>query len=347
MNFGMAEGGGGEAQGERQRAPWKTAVGVLAVVAVTAFLKWSASVALPVVYALMIMALLHPLKVWLGRRMPKIVAVALCVLVFIGGAVAFGAALASSADGVEDGLEPYEGRLDDLYQQGKNLLPISGSDNGGPPSAWIEKALGFAASGAFTFAGGFVLVVAFVGLGLSEAETLAARLRDEARSGRALRTASRIARNIRQYLFARTIVGAATGVLVGLSTWALGLQLAFVWGLSTFLLNYIPTLGSIVAVVPPALFAFVQFEEPTRAAFTLGIVGGVQVIMGTYVDPLVEGRFVSLSAFVVLLSVVFWGWLWGIPGSFVGVPMTLALVLWADEYDTQRWLYDLTAGKHV
>ena len=125
---------------------------------------------------------------------------------------------------------------------------------------------------------------------------------------------------------------------------SLGLQLAFVWGVTTFLLNYIPTLGSIVAVLPPAVFALVQFDDPTRAALTFSAVTALQVITGSYVDPLVEGRFVSLSPFVVLFSVVFWGWLWGIPGSFVGVPMTLAVVIWADEFDTHRWLYDLTAG---
>ncbi len=338
-----------EVDGEVQAAApprWQKAVQVVAVVAVIAVLKWIAPVAIPVVFALMIIALLAPLKQWLSQRMPQGVAVGLCLLVFVAGAAGFGWTLAETADAVEDGFDAHRDNVDAWYQKARKALHIAdnGPDQGEDTVRWFRQGLKLAAGGAFSFLGGFVLVLAFLGLGLLEARVLRERLEQTSRAKPALQALARIARNIRQYLFARTVVGLATGLLVGLVTWALGLELAFVWGLSTFLLNYIPTLGSIVAVLPPALFALLQFNDLPRAAVTFGAVTALQVVMGSYVDPLVEGRFVSLSAFVVLLSVVFWGWLWGIPGSFVGVPMTLALVIWADEFNVSRWLYTLTAG---
>lgn len=118
----------------------------------------------------------------------------------------------------------------------------------------------------------------------------------------------------------------------------IGLDFAIIWGIVTFLMNYIPTIGSVLSVIPPALFAALQFDGVTMPLVVLGGLSALQLVMGNYVDPLISGHYVSLPPFVVLFSVVFWGWLWGIPGAFLGVPITVGVVIVAEHFAATRWI---------
>lgn len=166
--------------------------------------------------------------------------------------------------------------------------------------------------------------------------------RDKLRGGsggpsgdRMLDAFDRMAHKFQRYV----LVQGFTSVLTGALTWGwcalLGLELAFLWGLVAFAFNFVPTVGSILAVVPPTLFAL-GFGGPLVA---LGVFGGlavIQLVLGNFVDPALQGQAVDLVPVVVLLSVVFWSWLWGIGGAIIAVPMTLALVLVFDEFDGTR-----------
>jgi predicted PurR-regulated permease PerM len=98
-----------------------------------------------------------------------------------------------------------------------------------------------------------------------------------------------------------------------------------------------------VAVIPPVLFGLVQFQSIPMALLVLLGVGGVQLIMGQYIDPLLQGKYLALSPLVVLLSVTFWGWLWGIGGAFLGVPLTIGVVITCRRFARTRWIATLLA----
>lgn len=187
---------------------------------------------------------------------------------------------------------------------------------------------------------GSVLALAFFALALLEVTRFRRKLaflsgRGSAESWRG--PTRRIALAFQKYVLVRTGVGLVTGLASGLYAWAVGLELAVVWGMLNFLLNYIPTLGSIVAVVPPTLFALA--EHGTGMALLVGAgIGAIQLVMGNWVDPLVQGRALRLSPLVVLISVTFWGWVWGIAGAFLGIPLTVALVVAAGEFESTRWV---------
>jgi len=138
-----------------------------------------------------------------------------------------------------------------------------------------------------------------------------------------------------RYFLVQAFSSVVTGVLTGLYCWLLGLEFALVWGLLAGVLNFVPTIGSIIAVLPPTLFAL-AFGGLGTAALTLVGLGAIQLIMGNVVDPVLQGSALELSKTVVLLSVVFWGWLWGIGGAFIAVPMTTAVVLLLDEFEATR-----------
>ncbi len=119
----------------------------------------------------------------------------------------------------------------------------------------------------------------------------------------------------------RTVAGLVTGTIVTLECLWLGIELAVVWGLANFLLNYIPTVGSVVASFLPPAYVLMQGESPTRALLVLAVVGGTQVVLGTFIDPLIQDKFLKLSALTIFVAVIAFGWIWGPWGALIGVPL--------------------------
>jgi AI-2 transport protein TqsA len=134
-----------------------------------------------------------------------------------------------------------------------------------------------------------------------------------------------VTRQFQTFFFTKTLVSLLTGVVTALFTYAMGIDFPFIWGTLAFLLNYIPNIGSMISVVPPVLVALVQFEAPGRA-FAAGIgLTTIQMVIGNFIDPRAMGRSLSLSPFVVFASMIFWGWMWGLPGIFLSVPLTILI----------------------
>jgi predicted PurR-regulated permease PerM len=132
-----------------------------------------------------------------------------------------------------------------------------------------------------------------------------------------------------------------------LLTLAFGLDLWMLWGLLAFLLEFVPTIGSVLAVIPPALYAAVQFDGLARPLGLTLALTVMQLFLGNYVDPKIEGRMLSLSPFVVLASIVLWAWVWGAAGALLGVPLTIAVTTIARHFDGTRWLWALlTTPQH-
>jgi len=134
----------------------------------------------------------------------------------------------------------------------------------------------------------------------------------------------KIVREILQYLWIKTLASVATGVFVGVGAWIIGVDFPVLWGLLTFALNYIPTIGSILAAVPSVLLALVQLGWGAAAAF-LGVTVAANVIFGNIVEPMFMGKKLGLSTLVVTLALVFWGWLWGPIGMLLSVPLTMVV----------------------
>lgn len=201
-----------------------------------------------------------------------------------------------------------------------------GSESGGSAAAGVIRR---AASGLTGALGGLLLALGFCALGLTEAgaarRRLARAVPDRA-TPEVLRTVDEAAAAFRRYAWVKTLTSAITGLATGLASLAFGLPLAWVWGFLAFLLEYVPSVGSVIAVLPPTLMALADGGPAHALAVFLGI-GALQVFLGNVVDPKLEGRFMAVSPFVVLLSIVVWGWLWGPAGALLAVPMTVAAVI--------------------
>jgi predicted PurR-regulated permease PerM len=146
-----------------------------------------------------------------------------------------------------------------------------------------------------------------------------------------------IVREILQYLWIKTLVSVATGVFVGVGAWIIGVDFPVLWGLLTFALNYIPTIGSILAAVPSVLLALVQLGWGSAAAF-LGVTVAANVIFGNIVEPMFMGKKLGLSTLVVTLALVFWGWLWGPIGMLLSVPLTMMMKIVVLHIPDMSWV---------
>lgn len=143
--------------------------------------------------------------------------------------------------------------------------------------------------------------------------------------------------DVQRYLFIKTCVSLVTGVLVGAWCYLLGLDFALMWGLLAFLLNYIPTIGSILAAIPPILLALVQLGFLPAVGIAVGYIV-VNICLGNLLEPRLLGRSLGLSPLVVFLSLLFWGWLWGPAGMLICVPMTVIAKLVLESHDDTRWI---------
>jgi AI-2 transport protein TqsA len=136
-----------------------------------------------------------------------------------------------------------------------------------------------------------------------------------------------IGHSIRRYVLIKTIVSTLTGLLTYGLLSLLGLDFAETWGLLAFFLNFIPNIGSIVAAALPILAGMVQFEDWTPVVIIFFGLGGLQFVIGNILEPLLMGRTLNLSSFVIILSLTFWGAIWGIVGMFLAVPIMVMIMI--------------------
>jgi predicted PurR-regulated permease PerM len=149
---------------------------------------------------------------------------------------------------------------------------------------------------------------------------------------------AQVMESMQYYLIIKTRINAITGLFIGVALWLIGLDFAILWGFVAFLLNYVPNFGSIIAAVPAVILAFVQFGPSWQLLVIIGIYLGVNLLVGYVIEPKMMGSGLGLSALVVLIAVIFWGWILGPIGLILSVPITVALKIFMQSYPGSRWL---------
>lgn len=124
------------------------------------------------------------------------------------------------------------------------------------------------------------------------------------------------------YIKVKTVVSVMTGLGIGLVSWAFGIKYALLWGLLAFILNYIPYLGSLIAIIPPLLLGLLHAGSISEVVFLYLALQAVQLVMGSMVEPKITGNSLSINTVTVLFSLVFWGYMWNVAGMLLAVPLT-------------------------
>jgi len=231
----------------------------------------------------------------------------------------------------------YENRIKVIYEWAAGLFAIE-VDNASSiwQNLWDQEAIrnfvrDFTISFSnivFRFTSAAVLVVLFMVFLLMEASFFKEKLlyAFEGRIKQIDRIGNDIIDQVSRYLGAKFLFSLANGIIYAVGFSLVGLEFAVVWGVIQFLLNFIPTLGSIAAGVVISLFALIQFwPEPSPIIIVVAIILGVNLILSNLLDPKIIGEHVGISPLVILVSLSIWGYIWGFAGMLLAVPMTVII----------------------
>lgn len=328
-----------------ERATIKTAhvrlmIGMATIVAAIAavwFLKAASFVTMPLAAAFFLTILVRPIHVLLNRRLPKkigwfslpITALAMLAVLAIGLGLLWLCAML-----IIDAAPRYADEFNLLLRDMQQYAESHGIDLGGQLSASLglsDRLVNVMTTviSSLTYIIGMLSLIFFLSILLlvewDEIQRRARQTISDSSSKGAVDTLNAVASKIRKYLIVRTAISALTGLVAWLTLYLLDIDLALLWGVIIFLLNYIPNIGSIISIIPPALFAAVQ-HDIWWAILTWAALGAIQLSIGNYIDPRVEARTLQVSSLLVLISIILWGWIWGVPGMILAVPMTITLI---------------------
>ena len=318
---------------------------IAAFVIIVAGMRAASGLFVPFLLSVFIAVISFPLLDWLHERgIPRWLA----LLIVIFGVASVGLAMSmvvnSSISDFSESLPGYQAKLRD--QTGTLLtwlsnhgikLPRDGLQSMFDPAASIGLASRLLLSINSMLSNAFLilLTVSFI---LLEAwnipEKLKIALPD---SNRSLQYMGNLSANVRKYIGIKAIVSLATGVVIGLWLLVLGIDFALLWGLLACLLNFVPTVGSIIAGVPAVLLALIQGGPGLAAATAAGYLA-TNLVMGNIIEPKVMGRGLGLSALVIFLSLIFWGWVFGPIGMLLSVPLTMIAKVALEAGESTRWM---------
>ena len=320
----------------------------LACVVVIVFgLRAAAPILLPAALALFLAVLSLPVMVWLRRhRVPKASAIVIPVLLnvaVVGLLITFAS---QSVSQLQRELPTYLNTLTQLQAAWlqavevrtdlvlTDYLTLDLID----PGAVIGFARGAVGRIAQLLSMTFLvfLIMAFM---LSEATVFPAKFKFLTRnSDFEDDRLEKVVSEVQTYLGIKTVISLATGLILGTWAYAMGLDFPVLLGLTAFLLNYIPTVGSIIAAIPAVLLSVILYGTLGHALLvSLGYVT-VNTVFGNIIEPNLMGRRLGLSTLVVMLSLLFWGWAWGPLGALLSVPLTVIVKIWLENTTDLRWV---------
>jgi predicted PurR-regulated permease PerM len=285
-----------------------------------------------------------------GRQVPRWLAHLLGILLIFSGVGIIALILAGQTDEVVAAVPRYSDRFEDVFA---GLVALVGQGNADALreavgrtdiSGWAVGAVGTAGG----FLSGLFLVMLYVPFLMAERgpmlKKVAIAAPDE-QTGRELRhLAASIALGLQRYVGVKTFVSVLTGLFSYAVMKPLGLDFAETWAVLAFALNFIPSIGSILGVVLPALVALLQFDTLTPFLIIVLGCGTVQFSIGNILEPALTGRTLNISSFLVILSLTFWTAVWGVAGALLSVPITVCMLIVVSHVPSLRWLAVLMSG---
>jgi AI-2 transport protein TqsA len=320
-------------------------VAAAALVIIVMGLRMAASILVPFALALFLAILSLPLLLWLQTRgLPRPLAVLATLLVNLAVLGTFVLVISSSVNEFRLALPRYavlfQERMDQLMERlqemGVPMLPQL-QDGLFTPEALFDIAGGIFRGLASLVTAAFVVFIIMIFI-LAEASAFPAKLRlvlGDRRSD--LSRYRRVLSEVQQYVGIKTAVSLATGTLVGLWVWMLGLDFPLFWALLAFLFNYVPNVGSIIAALPAMLLAAIQLGVGPALVVGVGYLA-INIVLGNFVEPMLMGRRLGLSTLVVILSLLFWGWTWGPVGMLLSLPLTMIVKIMLENTSDLRWV---------
>jgi predicted PurR-regulated permease PerM len=318
-------------------------------------LKDSSAILLPFVFAIFLTFLLNPIIDYFDKlRIPRVLSIILTSIMVLLLIVVIGSIVKDSFDSFALEFPKYEKRIDSLTDDVLELLHIKREDIPGnsltglsPQIAAvldnfsITNLLGNLVSSISNLLSNAVLVLIVLLFLLVGRHTLLKKIKvafHDTTSAKIASIITNINEQIQKYLVAKTVISLITAILTMIVLYLFDLEFVAIWGLLTFLLNFIPSIGSIIATVLPLIFALVQFDSIAAVAWLGLCLFAVQFTVGNIVEPKIMGKQVNLSPVMIMFALIFWGWQWGIIGMLLAVPLTVLIKIILDNIPKLRFI---------
>lgn len=318
-------------------------IGIAALFIILAGLKAASAIATPILLGFFISIILAPpLTIMTKKGIPASLAILFLILLLLVISSLFVVFVGSSIDTFSNQLPIYQKNLQEktlellpyLKQMGipvtqEQFLQVFNTSVIFRWTSYLITGVGNTLKDAFVV----LLVVVFV---LMETAQFANKLKI-AKTESSLQKTGHFIGQVNQYLLIKTSASLVTGFLVTIALMFLGVDFPILWGILAFVMNFIPTIGSIIAAVPPVILSLVQFDWQIALAVVI-IYLAVNTIIGNFLEPRYMGKGLGLSPLVVFLSLIIWGYIFGLVGMFLSIPLTMIVKIALEQSPTTQWL---------
>ncbi|MGB1231766.1 MAG: AI-2E family transporter [Winogradskyella sp.] len=316
-------------------------------------LKILSFIFIPLIFSMFIALLFLPLMRWLGRKkVPKFVSI-IIVLLLVSVGLKIGIeliqlsskeVLASNSgffEKAEIKLATLKTYLVENYginlQQDKNLIAgFFQKENIGSTLGFLNK-----------FLTTVLMTVFFVVLWLAESINVHKLLNITLLKQKhtSIKAFMKIEKDLIKFIKVKFLVSALTGLFTGLMCVFFDVSFPIFWGLFAFAINFVQMVGSFITVILLSIFAFVELEPTSTLLFFILSITGVQVVFGAILEPIFMGKSFSINIITVLVMLMFWGFLWGIPGLIMAIPITVFIKIILEQFPSTKLVASLLSGK--
>ncbi len=314
-------------------------------VIIVAGMKAAESIIVPFLLSLFISIIALPPFLWLQeKKIPRGIALVVIILAFLGFIFLIGILIGTSVNDFLIKLPVYEQKLQSQTQVViawlveheliESDFQISSSFNPSVIFTLVGDTLNQVSN---LFTNGFLILLTVIFIMLEEVSIPVKVKKMVANPEESLKRIQAVTYNINKYIAIKTVISLVTGLLVYFFLLIIGIDYPLLWGVLAFALNFIPTIGSIIALIPPLLLTIIQFGFGKALIVLIGYVV-INTIMGNILEPKFMGKGLGLSTLVVFLCLIFWGWVLGPIGMLLSVPLTITIKIALDSSDETRWL---------
>ena len=331
---------------------------VIALPVIFYVLKLLGFIFIPLVFSMFIALLFLPLMRWLTKKkVPKAVSLLVVIVIFGVFFKLFGEVVKLSSREIisseADLFVKAESKVNALILPIENFFGASREEEKSLTVHYLQKAdLGKEFGNTFTILKSTVsmllMTAFFTILWLAESLNFQKLMNDTflKRQFSSIRVFRKIEKDIITFIKVKFVISFFTGLGFTIACYSFGVSFPIFWGLFAFAINFVQMIGSIVSVVLLSIFALIEIDSTgTLAAFVM-VITGVQAIMGGILEPIFMGKSFSINVITIIVMLMFWGFIWGVPGLILSIPITVFLKIVMEQNDKTKVIANLMSGKH-
>ncbi|EGV42448.1 AI-2E family transporter [Bizionia argentinensis JUB59] len=317
-------------------------------------LKTLSFIFIPLIFSMFIALLFLPLMRWLGRKkIPKAVSIVIVVLLIaLGLKIGVELVKVSGREILNSETEFFvkaEEKFDALLISAQETFGVEVESKQNLFKKFIhEETIGVTLSFIQKTVTMILMTVFFVVLWLAESINIQKVMNNTLLKLKhtSVKTFIKIENDLIKFVKVKFAVSLATGIGTGLACLFFDVSFPIFWGLFAFFINFVQMVGSIVTVVLLAAFAFIELDPTSTLFFFIISITGVQVLFGSILEPIFMGKSFSVNIITVLVMLMLWGYIWGVPGLIMAIPITVVLKIMLEQFESTKVIANLLSGKN-